>query len=103
MLSGELAVLQATQFDGLSFDPFSLFDDVCGPAEVGVGRGDVTEALVVAAMIVVLHEGFDLALEIAGRTIGVGPYEIIPADPVEDPAAILAAADDAATADGGGE
>jgi hypothetical protein len=27
MLGGELAVLQAPMFDGLSFDPFSLFDD----------------------------------------------------------------------------
>ena len=69
MLSGELAVLQAAQFDGFSFDPFSLFDDVCGPTEVGVGRGDVTEALVVAAMIVVLHEGFDLTLKIARKEV----------------------------------
>ena len=36
MLGGELAVLQAPMFDGLSLDPFSLFDDVAGPAEVGV-------------------------------------------------------------------
>ena len=27
MLSGELAVLQAPMFDGLSLDPFTLFDD----------------------------------------------------------------------------
>jgi hypothetical protein len=27
MLSGEFAVLQAPMFDGLSFDPFALFDD----------------------------------------------------------------------------
>jgi len=27
MLSGELAVLQAAMFDGLSFDAFSSFDD----------------------------------------------------------------------------
>jgi hypothetical protein len=37
MLSGELAVLQAPIFDGLSFDPFSLLDDGWSPAEVGVG------------------------------------------------------------------
>jgi hypothetical protein len=30
MLGGELAVLQASMFDGLSFDPFPLFDDGCG-------------------------------------------------------------------------
>ena len=32
-----LAVLQAPIFDGLSFDPFTLFDDGWGPAEVGIG------------------------------------------------------------------
>ena len=47
MLGGELAVLQAPMFDGLSLDPFSLFDDVAGPAEVGVGGRHVLQALVV--------------------------------------------------------
>ena len=69
MLSGEFAVLQAPEFDGLSFDPFPLFDDGRGPAEVGVGRRDVAEALVVASVIVVLDEGFDLALEIAREEV----------------------------------
>ena len=68
MLSGELAVLQAPMFDGLSLDPFALFDDGIGPAEVGVGRGDVVEALVVAPMIVVLDEGLDLGVR--GRRAG---------------------------------
>jgi hypothetical protein len=67
-LSGELAVLQAAMFDGLS-DRFALFDDDIGPAEVGVGRGDVVEALVVAAMIVVLDEGMELAFEVAGQEV----------------------------------
>lgn len=35
MLSGELAVLRAPIFDGLSFDPFALFDDCWISAEVG--------------------------------------------------------------------
>ena len=69
MLSGELAVLQAPMFDGLSLDPFALFDDGIGPAEVGVGRGDVVEALVVTPMIVVLDEGLDLAFEVAGQEV----------------------------------
>ncbi len=38
MLGGELAVLQAPMFDGLSLDPFALFDDGRRPTEVGVGR-----------------------------------------------------------------
>jgi len=47
MLGGELAVLQAPIFDGLSLDPFASFDDGVGPAEVGFGRRHVIEALVV--------------------------------------------------------
>ena len=69
MLRGEFAVLQAAMLDGLSLDPLALFDDGCGPSEVGVGRGDVVEALVVAAMVVVLDEGLDLAFEIAGQEV----------------------------------
>ena len=69
MLCGDVAVLQASMFDGLSLDPLALFDDGCGPAEVGIGRGNVVEALVVAAMVVVLDEGLDLAFEIAGQEV----------------------------------
>src|SRR5665213_1689278 len=69
MLGGEVVVLQAPMLDGLPLDPFALFDDGIGPAEVGVGRGDVVEALVVAPMIVVLDEGLDLTLEVAGQEV----------------------------------
>ena len=37
MLGGEAVVLQAPMFNGLSLDPFALFDDGLGPAEVGIG------------------------------------------------------------------
>ena len=67
MLGGELAVVQAPMFDGLSLDPFSLFDDGLGPAEVGVSGRHVVQALMVTLVIVVLDEGLDLRLEIAGR------------------------------------
>ena len=69
MLSGKLAVLQAPMFDGLSFDPFSLLDDGCGAAEVGVGGRHIVQALVVALVVVVLDEGLDLLLEIAGQEV----------------------------------
>jgi hypothetical protein len=35
-LGSELAVLQASMFNGLSLDPFSLLDDGFSPSEVGV-------------------------------------------------------------------
>jgi len=69
MLCGDLSVLQASMFDGLSLDPFALFDDGICPAEVAIGRGDVVEALVVAPMIVVLDEGLDLAFVVAEQEV----------------------------------
>ncbi len=41
-------MLQAPMFDGLSLDPFSLFDDGFGPAEVGFRRRHIVQALVFA-------------------------------------------------------
>ena len=69
MLGGELAVLQAPMFDGLSLDPFALFDDGWRPAEVGVCRCHVGQALVVSLVIVVSNEGLDLGFEIAGQKV----------------------------------
>src|SRR5690606_41219077 len=69
MLCGELAVLQAPMLDGLAFDPFALFDDGCSPAEVGVGGRHVVEALMVAPVVVMLDEGADLGLEVAGQEV----------------------------------
>ena len=69
MLCGELAVLQASIFDGLSFDPFALFDDGGCPTEVGIGGRHVAEALVVTLVVVVLDEGLDPGLEVAGQEV----------------------------------
>jgi hypothetical protein len=62
-------VLQAPIFDGVSFDPFSLFDDGFSPAEVGIGRRYVVQALMIAPMVVVLHERLDLPFQIAGQEV----------------------------------
>jgi len=62
MLGGELAVLQAPIFDGLSLDPFTLLDDGSRPAEVGIGGRHVGQALVIALVVVVLDERLDLGL-----------------------------------------
>ena len=69
MLGGALAVLQAPMFDGLSLDPFSLFDDVAGPAEVGVSGRHVLQALVVTPVIVVFDERLDLGFEVTGQEV----------------------------------
>lgn len=54
-------------FDGLLLDPFALFDDGCGPSGVGVGRRHVVQAFMVTLVVVVLDEGLDLSLEVAGQ------------------------------------
>ena len=59
-------MLQAPMFDGLSLDPFALFDDGLRSAEVGIGGCHIVQALVVALVIVMLNERLDLAFEVAG-------------------------------------
>ena len=69
MLSGDCTVVQASVLDGLSFDPFSFQQDGLAASEVDVGRRKVADALVVAKVIVVGDEGFDLGFEITGHVV----------------------------------
>lgn len=62
-------MLQAPMFDGLPFDPFALFDDGLGPAEVGVGGRHIVQALVITLVVVLLDEGRDLGLKVAGQEV----------------------------------
>src|SRR3954471_12379601 len=62
-------MLQAAVGDGLAFDPFAFEEDGLAAPDVDVGRGEIAKALMVAAMIVVLDEGRDLAFEIAGQVV----------------------------------
>ena len=71
-------MLRASILNSLLFDPFSFFNDGAGPAEVGVGGRDVFEALVEALMVVVVDEGVDLALKVAGIEV------VFEQDPVID-------------------
>lgn len=50
---------QASRFEGLLFDPFSVLQNDIVPSEVDVGRCDVVQALVIAMVIVVIDEGFN--------------------------------------------
>ena len=66
-------MVQAAVLDGAFLDPFSPFDDCRGATEVGVGRCDVAEALVVTPMVVVLNEGADLGFKIARWIVCAAP------------------------------
>src|SRR4030095_218769 len=70
MLCGDVAMVQATAMDGLSFDPFSFQKDGLAAPEVDVGRCQVGDALVVSQMVVVGDEVAYPGLEL-GRQIVV--------------------------------
>ena len=55
-------MLQSSVFDGLSFDPFALKQDGLAASEVDVGGREVLQALVIAAVIVVLDEAIRCGL-----------------------------------------
>lgn len=58
-------MLQAPMFNGLSFDPFALFDDGWRPGKVDIGSGSVAQVLMVALVIVVFDNRIDLKREVA--------------------------------------
>ena len=60
---------QASVGNGLSFDPFPFDEDGLTAPEVDVGRRQVTQALVVAQVIVVSDEGADLSLKGTGQVL----------------------------------
>jgi hypothetical protein len=61
--------MQAPLSGGFAFDPFSLFDDGFRSAEVGISRCDIFQALMIALVIIVFDERFDLRFQIAGQVI----------------------------------
>ena len=60
---------QAAVLDGERFDLLPPFDDGLVAPEVDVGRGEIAEALVVPAIVVVMHEGLELLLEITRQEV----------------------------------
>ncbi len=62
-------MVQAALLDGLFLDLFSPFDDGGVTPEVGVSGCDVTNALMVTPVVVMIDEGADLVFEIAWQII----------------------------------
>ena len=60
---------QAALLDGAGFDFLSSFEDDFGSAELDLGEGEVSEALVVALVVVVLDEAGDGLLQRAGQVV----------------------------------
>ena len=57
-------MLQAPVGNGLSLDPLSFYQDTGAVPEVDVGWGEIVDALVVTAAVVVVDECGDLRFEI---------------------------------------
>ena len=55
--------------DSQFLDPFPPFNDGGVTAEVGIGGGDVAEALVVAVVVIMVDESADLAFKVSGQII----------------------------------
>jgi hypothetical protein len=55
--------------DGVSLDAGALGEDLMAATKVDIDGREIVDALVVAAMVVVLDEGFDLGLEVAEQVV----------------------------------
>ena len=66
LCSGEL--LQASILDCDAFDPICVTQNFLSRVRVDVGRGEVVQALVIAAMVVVVDEGGEFRLPLFQNT-----------------------------------
>ena len=55
-LSCELAMLQASLFDCLALDPFSIQQDGLSAPEVDIGGRQIIQALVISPVIIMIDE-----------------------------------------------
>jgi len=66
LLDGPQLMLQAAVGNSLSFDPFPFCQDGWTASAVDIGWGEIVDALVVTAVVVVVDEGRDLGFELTG-------------------------------------
>lgn len=62
-------MLQAAFSECLFLDVLSHFQDLRASVMVDIGRRQINEALVVAVVVVVVEEGADLLLQVAGQVV----------------------------------
>ena len=66
LLAGQVALLDCVLLDSLSVEQ----DYLCS-AKVDVGWGEVVQARVVAAMVVVVDDAIDVGFEVAGQVVAI--------------------------------
>ncbi len=60
---------QAAVLDCLFLDPLPFSENGFVAAEVDISRSNVVQALVVSLVVVIVDEGANLALEVAGKIV----------------------------------
>jgi hypothetical protein len=66
-----------TVCDCLALDPFAFEEHGLSASEVDVSWGKIVEARVIAGVVVMRHEGRDLAFEIAGQVVVLKPDAVL--------------------------
>jgi len=70
-------VLQAPMLDGRAFNKVSFGQYIKSPAEVGIRRGHIAEALVITVKVVAFDEGADLSLKVTGQEVVFKQYPVL--------------------------
>ena len=60
---------QAAVLDGPALDALTLQQDGLPPAEIDISRGQIVQALVLSAMVIVLDECFNIGLKRARQVV----------------------------------
>ena len=64
-------MLQATVCNCCAFDLRALSQDCLSSAEVDISRSEIVDALVIALIVIIGHEGFDLSFQFTGQVVVV--------------------------------
>ena len=61
--------MQTPLLQGVSLDAVPFCEYLLGSAKVDIRRGEIVQGLVVAFMVVIVHEAGDLNLELGGEIV----------------------------------
>ena len=70
-------MLQATVCNGCAFDLRTLIQDCLSSAEVDISWSEIIDALVIALIVIIGHEGFGLAFQFTEQVVGVKQNSIL--------------------------
>ena len=77
MLSGLVLMRHASCMERSFFDPSAVFEDVLGAPEEHIGRCHIAEAIVISGVVVGVHEGLDLGLQITGQIVVFQQHPVV--------------------------